>query len=201
MSQNQSRSYKTKEFKLVAHLYRCYRIPITVSAEIAEISSDMRGNLLETIQGHQADFLAKIAQLRHNYINLISETKERTNHRGIYRNSLGWYQEKQPEYYERLKQTLLDIRSLLPSLPASKLDTKDEPLRRFETEANAVIVNPVRDMAMKLLTRTLVGEGVLTEQAMIVYFNLKDSDFTRQRFSKVLARIIANHRRLYSART
>ena len=199
-----SRSYKTKDCKLVIHLYRNYRIPVTVAAESTEISSATRGGLLETIQEHQADFLSKIAQLRHNYVNyitLISESGERTNHRGIFQNPVGWYQKKEPEYYERFKQVLLDIRSLLPSLPASQLEIEDEALidniRRFETEANAVIVNPVRDMALKVLTRTLVGEGVLTEQAMIVYFNLKDSDFTWQGFSKVMARIIANRRRLY----
>jgi len=50
---------------------------------------------------------------------------------------------------------LFDIRNLLPSPPKSQLDIEDEE----------VIVHPVRDMAFKVLTRTLVGEGVFTEHA------------------------------------
>ncbi|MBT6149995.1 MAG: hypothetical protein HOH74_31435, partial [Gemmatimonadetes bacterium] len=150
------------------------------------------------------DFLARIGQLRHNYSNyvrLIAESREKTNHRGIFDHSVGWYQAHQPEYYERFKRLLLDICNLLPSLPMSSLDAIDEEMaekiRRFEEEALAVIVRPVADMAMKALTRTLVGEGLITEQAMIVYFNLKDADFTRKGFSKVIARVISNRDRLF----
>ena len=196
--------YKTRDHKLVIHLYRSYKLPITFAAESTTISSSMQRELLITIKDCQADFLAKIAQLRHNctnYLRLISESDDKTNHRGIFLNSVGWYQTQRPQYYERFKQMLLDIRNLLPSLPESKLDIEDEAvvdqIRRFEKEADAVIVHPVRDMAFKVLTRTLVGEGVLTEQAMNVYFNLKDSDFTRQQFSKVIARVISNRHRLY----
>ena len=63
-------------------------------------------------------------------------------------------------------------------------------LRRFETEADAVVVQPVRDMALKVLTGSLVGEGMLTEQAMLVFFDLRDDDFTRDGFSRVIARVI-----------
>ena len=196
--------YQTRDHKLVIHLYRNYRLHITFAAEATALSNAQQRELLAIIQEHQADFLAKIAQLRHNctnFLKLIADSEDRTNHRGVFANSLGWYQAHRPEFYERFKQLLLDIRNLLPSLPASELDLEDdeiiEQIRRFEEEANAVIVNPVRDMAFKVLTQTLIAEGLLTEQAMNVHFNLKDWDFTRQQFARVIARVISSRGRLY----
>jgi hypothetical protein len=188
----------------VINLYRSYELPVTFSAESTVLTGAMQSDLMVMIQEHQADFVARIGQLRHNYSNyvrLITGSRERTNHRGIFDSSVAWYQVHRPEYYERFKQLLLDIRNLLPSLPVTDLEGIDEEvaakISRFEEEAMAVIVSPVRDMALKALTRTLVGEGLLTEQAMIVYFNLKDADFTRQGFSKVIARVISSRDRLY----
>jgi hypothetical protein len=204
MSQDQHHSYRTREFRLVMHLYRSYELPVLFSSESTVLTGAMQSDLMVMVQEHQADFLARIGQLRHNYTNyirLIANSHEKTNHRGIFQHSVGWYQAHQLEYYQRFKQLLLDILSLLPSLPGSNLDNIDEDvaakIRRFEEEANAVIVRPVRDMALKALTRTLVGEGLLTEQAMIVYFDLKDADFTRKGFSKVIARVISNRDRLH----
>ena len=197
-------TYRTREHKLVIHLYRSFRLPVAFAPGSASLNRDMQSDLVRTIQQHQTDFLTRISQLRHNYTNylkLIAETDEKTNARGTFRSSVGWYCDHQPVYYERFKQLLFDIRELLPCLPPSTLDIPDhglvESLQRFEAEASAVIVNPVRDMAYKVLTRTLVGEGLLTEQAMNVYLNLKDADFTRQSFSKVIARVISSRNRLY----
>jgi len=61
--------YKTRDHKLVIHLYRSYKLPITFAAESTTISSSMQRELLATIKDGQADFLAKIAQLRHNCTN------------------------------------------------------------------------------------------------------------------------------------
>lgn len=186
------------------NMYRSYELPVLFSSESTVLTGAMQGDLMVMIQEHQADFLARIGQLRHNYSNyvrLITESREKTNHRGTFHNSVGWYQAHRPQYYERFKRLLLDVCNLLPSLPTSPLDGIDEEvagkIRRFDEEAIAVIVRPVADMAMKALTRTLVGEGLLTEQAMIVYFNLKDGDFTRKGFAKVIARVISHRDRLY----
>lgn len=204
MNRPEDPSYRTRDYRLVIHLYRSYELPVAFSAESTVLTGAMQSDLMVMVQEHQADFLSRIGQLRHNYTNyvrLITESHEKTNHRGTFHNPVGWYQAHRPEYYERLKQLLLDICNLLPALPMSPLDSIDEEMlekiRRFEEEANVVIVQPVRDMALKALTRTLVGEGLLTEQAMIVYFDLKDADFTRKGFSKVIARVISNRDRLF----
>lgn len=193
-----------REYRLVVHLYRQYELPVVFSAESAVLTGAMQSRLMLQVQDLQTDYLGRIGQLRHNYTNLvrlITNSSETTNHRGTFQHSLGWYQSHRPEFYERFKQLLLDIRNLLPSLPMTALDGIPEELaeriRRFETEANAVIVQPARDMALKVLTHALVGEGLLTEQAMLVHFDLREQDFTRPGFSKVIARVIQQRQRLY----
>lgn len=190
--------------RLVIHLYRQYELPVAYAADTGRLSGAMQGALMMQIQESQADFVSRLGQLRHNYSNYvrrITGSDTRVNHRGIYQDSVGWYQSHRPEIYECFKQLLLDIRNLLPSLPPSRLDGVDpaiaDRLRRFDTESEAVIVQPVRDMALKVLTHSLVGEGMLTEQAMLVYFDLRDDDFTRPGFSKVIARVIHDRQRLF----
>jgi hypothetical protein len=190
--------------RLVIHLYRQYELPVTYAARTTRMSGAMQARLMGQIQECQADFLSRLGQLRHNvtnYVRRIASRNERVNHRGIYLHSVGWYRDHRPEVYQRFKRLLLDIRDLLPALPPSPLAGLDPviaaELRTFERESEAVIVQPVRDMALKVLTHTLVGEGLLTEQAMLVHFDLRDDDFSRAGFARTIARVIHDRNSLY----
>ena len=47
------------------HLYRTYELPVMFSSESTVLPGAMQSDLMVMIQEHQADFLARIGQLRH----------------------------------------------------------------------------------------------------------------------------------------
>ncbi len=90
-----------RQYRLVVHLYRQYELPVVFSAESALLTGAMQSRLMLQVQDFQADYLGRIGQLRHNYSNLvqlITQSSEATNHRGIFQHSLGWYQSYRPQF-------------------------------------------------------------------------------------------------------
>src|SRR3989338_8338613 len=109
---------------------------------------------------------------------------------------LSWFKEHDNDFFMLFYNTLMSIREILPTLPSTKFTLSDHTLAKkiakFEREAVSVYVHPVQDMARKLLTRTLVADGIITDQSMNAYFNLRESDFTKQGFSKLIAKVLRN---------
>ncbi|MBT6149755.1 MAG: hypothetical protein HOH74_30225, partial [Gemmatimonadetes bacterium] len=57
MNRQQDPSYRTRDLRLVIHLYRSYELPVTFSAESTVLTGAMQGDLMVMVQEHQADFL------------------------------------------------------------------------------------------------------------------------------------------------